>query len=111
MATISIAKKHHLTHKKAKDVAREDRRRTSHKRFDLDYAWDGDDDRVRAAGVTGQHARRQGARSRSTCKLGFLLSMLKPTIEREIHAQLDKLVGRPKRRRRAPPRKPRRGGG
>src|SRR5947207_938856 len=41
MATISIAKKHRLSHKKAKDAA-EEIARDLKSRFALDYAWSGD---------------------------------------------------------------------
>ena len=41
MATISIARKHTLSHKKARDVA-EKIAKDLNKRFDLEYAWDGE---------------------------------------------------------------------
>ena len=53
MASISIARKHHLSHKKAKDVA-EKIAKDLNKRFDLDYAWDGDDIDFERPGVTGR---------------------------------------------------------
>ena len=42
MPVISIAKKHALSHRKAKDVA-DKIARDLKKRFALDYAWEGDD--------------------------------------------------------------------
>ncbi len=91
MATISIARKHSLTHKKARDVA-ERIAKDLKKRFDLDYAWDGEHIDFERPGLTG---RMQVGRDRILLDvhLGLLLGMLKPTIEREIHAQLDKLLG------------------
>ena len=89
MAVISIAKKHALSHKKAKDVA--DRiARDLKKRFQLDYAWEGDDVDFERPGVSGRmHVGKD--RISLDVKLGFLLTPLKPAIEREIHAALDKL--------------------
>ena len=90
MASISIAKKHRLTHRKAKDVA-EKIARDLNQRYDLQYAWDGDNIDFRRPGLTGrmQVAKDQIALDVS---LGFLLSALKPTIEKEINAQLDRLL-------------------
>ena len=90
MASISIVRKHQLPHKKAKDVA-EKIARDLNKRFNLDYAWDGDDIEFERPGVTGtMHVAKDKLTLDVT--LGFLLSALKPTIEREINAQLDKLL-------------------
>ena len=90
MPTISIAKKHSFTHRKAKDVAQriaEDLKR----RFELDYAWNGDDVEFERPGVSGR--MHVGKKDISLdVHLGFLLTPLKPAIEREIHAQLDRLV-------------------
>ena len=52
MATISIARKHKLTHKKAKTVA-EKIAKDLNKRFGLDYAWKGDRIEFERPGVTG----------------------------------------------------------
>jgi putative polyhydroxyalkanoate system protein len=91
MAMISIVRKHTLSHKKAKDVA-EKIAKDLQKRFALDYEWDGDDVLFERPGVSG---RMHVAKDRITleAQLGFLLSALKPTIEKEIHGQFDKLVG------------------
>ena len=89
MAVISIAKKHALSHKKAKDVA-DKIARDLKKRFQLDYAWEGDDVDFERPGVSGRmHVGKD--RISLDVKLGFLLTPLKPAIEREIHAALDKL--------------------
>ena len=94
MAVISIAKKHALSHKKAKDVA-DKIARDLKKRFHLEYAWEGDDVDFERPGVSGRmHVGKD--RISLDVKLGFLLTPLKPAIEREIHAMLDKLVVRKK---------------
>jgi putative polyhydroxyalkanoate system protein len=91
MATIKIARKHSLSHKKARDVA-EKIAKDLHKRFDLAYEWDGDHIDFERPGVTGRmHVGRD--RIKLEVQLGLLLGMLKPTIEREIDAQLDELLG------------------
>jgi putative polyhydroxyalkanoate system protein len=94
MASISIAKQHTLSHKKAKDVA-DKIARDLEKRFQLAYAWEGDDVTFERPGVSG---RMHVGKDRLTLdvQLGFLLLALKPAIEREIHAQLDKLIGKSK---------------
>lgn len=91
MAVITIMRRHALSHKKAKDVA-EKIAKDLQKRFSLDYEWVGDDVVFERPGVSG---RMHVAKDRITleAQLGFLLSALKPTIEKEIHAQFDMLVG------------------
>jgi putative polyhydroxyalkanoate system protein len=91
MATISIARKHSLSHKKARDVA-EDIAKDLNKRFDLEYEWDGEHIDFERPGVTGRiHVGKE--RIKLDVQLGLLLGMLKPKIEREIELQLDKLLG------------------
>src|SRR2546423_12739304 len=91
MASISIARKHHLSHKKAKDAA-EHIARDLKSRFSLDYAWNGDRIEFERPGVSGSmHVRKDEIQL--DVSLGFLLTALKPSIEREIQAQLDRLVG------------------
>jgi putative polyhydroxyalkanoate system protein len=90
MATISIAKKHHYTHKKAKDVA-EKIAKDLKRRFELDYAWDGDHVAFERPGVSGRMLVEKD-RIALDVRLGFLLTPLKGAIEREIHAQLDLLI-------------------
>ena len=95
MASISIAKRHTLSHRKAKDVA--ERIATDlEKRFSLSCTWDGDNVDFERPGLTG---RMHVGKDRLTLdvKLGFLLSALKPAIEREIHAQLEELLAKPKK--------------
>jgi putative polyhydroxyalkanoate system protein len=91
MATISIDRPHHLSQQKAKDLA-ERLARDLAQRFGLAWDWDGDDVRFRRPGVSGR--MRVGETMLTLdVKLGLLLSPLKPTIEREIYAQLDRLAG------------------
>ena len=90
MANISITRKHSLTQKKAKDVA-EKIAKDLRKRFDLIYAWHGDHIDFERPGVSGQmHVGKDNIKI--DVQLGLLLGMLKPTIEREIDAQMDKLL-------------------
>lgn len=91
MATISIARKHSLTHKKAKAAA-EKIAKDLEKRFELDYEWNGDRIEFERSGVTG-HLSVGKERIALEVSLGWLLTPLKPAIEREITAQLDKLLG------------------
>ena len=90
MASIAIARKHQLTHKKAREVA-EKIARDLNDRFDLTYAWEGDHIAFERPGVHGTlHVAHDTLELNAS--LGFLLTALKPAIEREIHAQLDKLL-------------------
>jgi putative polyhydroxyalkanoate system protein len=90
MASISIAKKHNLTHKKAK-VAAEKIAHDLKQRFALDYEWDGDRVDFERPGVRG-HMQVGKDKIVLDVSLGFLLTPLKPTIEKEITAQLDRLL-------------------
>ena len=91
MARISIGKRHHLSHKKAKSVA-ERLANDLEERFNLAWNWEGDHVHFERPGLSGSmHVGKSDIRLEVT--LGFLLTPLKPAIEREIHAQLDKLTG------------------
>jgi putative polyhydroxyalkanoate system protein len=91
MATISIAKQHRLSHKKAKDAA-EKIARDLKSRFSLEYAWRGDRVDFERPGVSGSmHVTKE--QIQLDVALSFLLTPLKPAIEKEIHAQLDRLLG------------------
>jgi putative polyhydroxyalkanoate system protein len=91
MPTISIARKHRLSHKKAKDAA-EQIARDLKSRYSLDYAWNGDRIDFERPGVSGSmHVRKD--QIQLDVSLGFLLTPLKPSIEREIRTQLDQLLG------------------
>jgi len=91
MATIRIAKKHELPHKKAKEAAQRIADDLAH-RFDLQCEWHGDDIAFERTGVSGQlHVGKNEVRL--DCELGFLLSMLKPTIEDVVHRDFEKYFG------------------
>jgi putative polyhydroxyalkanoate system protein len=90
MATISLARKHGLSHKKAKDAA-EKIAKDLRKRFELDYAWDGDHIDFERPGVSGRMAVTKDKIALDV-NLGWLLTPLKPAIEKEITSQLDKLT-------------------
>ncbi len=92
MATITIAKKHHLSHKKAKDAAQKIADDLA-KRFELHCAWHGDNIEFERAGVAG-HLHVGKTVVRLDCKLGLLLSMLKPTIEDVVHRDFEKYFGK-----------------
>jgi putative polyhydroxyalkanoate system protein len=89
MPSISIVRTHTLSHTKAREAA-EKVARDLEKRFELAYDWDGDHVVFERPGVSG---RMLVAKDRIALdvKLGLLLTPLKPAIEREINAQLDKL--------------------
>ena len=92
MASISIAKQHALTHREAREAA--DRlAQDLRERFDLSYEWEGDQVVFERPGVAGR-MQVTATHIRLEVKLGLLLTPLKPTIEREIHAQLDKVSGK-----------------
>ena len=92
MAVIAIAKKHRLSHKKAKEAAKKVADDLN-ERFDLEYAWKGDHIEFRRPGLAGAlHVGKNAVRL--DCELGFMLSLLKPTIEAEVHKQFDKYFGK-----------------
>ena len=90
MASISIARKHALSHKKAKAAA-EKIAQDLNKRFDLAYEWNGDRIEFERSGITG-HMSVGKERIALEVSLGWLLTPLKPALEREINAQLDKVL-------------------
>ena len=61
-------------------------------RFALDYAWKGDQVEFRRPGCSGRLVVGQDQFALDV-NLNFLLTPLRPAIEREIVAQLDQLVG------------------
>ena len=92
MASIAIAKKHALSHKKAKEAAQKVAEDLN-QRFDLDYTWNGDCIDFTRPGLTGQlHILKDEVRL--DCKLGFLLGTIKPAIEREVNKEFDKRFGK-----------------
>ena len=94
MSAIAIAKKHTLSHKKAKEAAGKVADDLN-ARFDLEYSWKGDNIEFKRPGLTGAlHVGKDAVRL--DCELGFMLSLLKPTIEAEVHKQFDKYFGKTK---------------
>jgi putative polyhydroxyalkanoate system protein len=94
MALIAIAKKHTLSHQKAKAAA-EKVATDLHERFDLEYEWKGDHIEFNRPGLSGAlHVGKDAVRL--DCELGFMLSLLKPSIEAEVHKQFDKYFGKAK---------------
>jgi putative polyhydroxyalkanoate system protein len=96
MATISITKKHHLTHKAAKAAA-EQVAADLEQRFGLAYQWDGDICTFERAGLAGELSVGKNE-VRLDCTLGFLLGAIKPAIEREVHREFDERFGKPPKR-------------
>ena len=91
MPTISVVRKHTLSHKKAKAVA-DKVAKDLKQRFGLEYAWNGDIVEFERPGVTG--TMRVGKdRIALDATLGWLLTPITPAIEREVVSQLDKLLG------------------
>ena len=92
MPTISIQRRHALSHAKAKAAA-EEIARDLNKRFDLAYEWDRDDVSFERPGLSGNmHVGKNVVRL--DVQLSFLLTPLKGPIEREIHKQLDALFAK-----------------
>ena len=87
MAEISIRCKHGKTRSDARAAA-EHMATQLKKEFDLNYAWDGDVLRFKRSGVSGELALNDEEVALHI-RLGFLLSALKPKIEREVHKFLD----------------------
>jgi len=94
MATIAIAKKHDLSHAAAKKAAQKIADELA-QRFDLNCEWHGDRIEFERPGVSGElHVGKNEVRL--DCQLGFLLSMLKPTIEDTVNRDFDKYFGNAK---------------
>ena len=87
MAEISIRRKHGKTHSEARAAA-EHMAAELKDGFDLNYAWDGDVLRFKRSGLSGELALGE-AEVALNIRLGFLLSALKPKIEREVHKFFD----------------------
>ena len=89
MSDIKIRRSHQLPHAQARAAAEKMAKRLQ-KEFDLDYEWDGDVLVFERSGVNGEltvapkHVEME-------VKLGFLLKMMKPTIEKHIHTNLDQI--------------------
>jgi len=93
MTTMSIAKKHHLSHKEAK-LAAQKVADDLKERFALKYAWRGDCIEFSRPGLSGEmHIGRSEVRL--DCELGMMLALLKPTLESAIHREFDKRFRKP----------------
>jgi putative polyhydroxyalkanoate system protein len=92
MTTMSIAKKHRLSHKQAKAAAQKVADDLK-ERFDLQYTWRGDSIEFARPGLAGE-MRVGRTEVRLDCELGFVLSLLKSKLESEIHKEFDKRFGK-----------------
>jgi putative polyhydroxyalkanoate system protein len=102
MSEIRIRRAHNLPLEQARALAEQIAQRLQNE-FDLAYRWRGSALTFSRDGVEGT-LTVAAQEIRLHARLGFLLSFLKPRIEEEIEASLDRLfaegVRRPKRRRR-----------
>ena len=89
MSDIKLRRSHNLPHDKARLAAEKMARRLK-KEFDLDYEWDGDVLVFERSGVNGE-LTVAAKHVEMEVKLGFLLRMMKPTIEKHIHDKLDEI--------------------
>ena len=92
MARMSIAKKHRLSHKKAKEAAQKvaDDLKA---RFDLTYAWRGNQIDFSRPGLSGTMIVAKDE-VRLDCELGMLLSLLRPKLESAIDQEFEKRFGK-----------------
>lgn len=91
MSTIRISRTHGTTVKKAKEAVESIAAELAES-FEIDYEWDGSTLRFQRAGVEGTMV--VGRKTLEIdAELGFLVSMLKPRIEREIHRFCDDQFG------------------
>ena len=91
MAKLSIARKHKLSHKKAKDAAQKvaDDLKA---RFELTYAWRGNEIEFNRPGLSGKmHVGKDEVRL--DCELGLVLSLLRPVLEAEIDKEFRQRFG------------------
>ena len=91
MAHIDIRRKHSHSLQKAKAAVKKTATAMAEK-FDIDSSWSGNTLNFTRPGVNGT-IHVSAAEIHVVAELGFLLGMLKPTIEREIREQLDKQFG------------------
>ena len=87
MSDIKIRRAHAMPHDKARAAAEKMAKRLQ-KEFDLDYEWDGDVLVFERSGVNGE-LTVAAKHVEMEVKLGFLLRMMKPTIEKHINENLD----------------------
>ena len=90
MSDICIRRPHSKSIDEAKRAA-EKLAKQLQRDFDLRYAWDGEVLRFQHAGVDGElHVTAQEIRLEA--RLGLLLAFMKPQIESEVQAGLDRLL-------------------
>lgn len=91
MSKIDIRRKHGKSHKAAR-AAVDKTAAAIGKKFAIQSAWDGDTLLFSRGGVNGRiHVGKTELRVHA--ELGFLLGVMKPAIEAEIHRQLDENFG------------------
>jgi putative polyhydroxyalkanoate system protein len=90
MSEIDIRRRHRLAHEDARRLAEQVARRLG-REFQLRYRWDGDVLRFQRDGVQGT-LTVQSQELRLHARLGLLLSLAGPAIERAIHAHLDQAL-------------------
>ena len=100
MSDIKIRRAHALTPKHARKAAEKMSERLS-EAFDMEFVWEGEVLRFQRSGVDGQLTLGD-QEVMIDAQLGFLLAMMKPTIEQSIHENLDKIFSETKK---AKPRK------
>lgn len=91
MAHISIHRQHKLTPKKAQQAAEKIAVQLKEK-FDLDYAWHGQQLDFERPGVSGAMLLEKNS-VKLEVQLSFLLLPLRGRIEEEIHRRMDELFG------------------
>jgi putative polyhydroxyalkanoate system protein len=89
MSDIKIRRAHAMPHDKARGAAEKMAKRLQQE-FALDYEWDGDVLVFERPGVNGE-LTVAARHVEMEVKLGFLLKMMKPTIERHINENLDQI--------------------
>jgi putative polyhydroxyalkanoate system protein len=92
LSDIKIRRAHSMPHDKARAAA-EKMARALKRQFELDYEWADDDQDVlvfERPGVNGE-LTVTARHVEMEIKLGLLLKMMKPSIERKIHEQLDEI--------------------
>lgn len=87
MSEILICRKHGKTASEARASA-EHLAAELKEEFDLDSRWDGNVLRFKRAGVSGELTLADDE-AHLRIQLGFLLSAIKPTVEREVHKFFD----------------------
>jgi putative polyhydroxyalkanoate system protein len=92
MAKIDVHRSHHLTHAKAKRAA-ETLAKDLKEKFNLAWEWSGDHIEFHRTGLSGRLLVAPSSLDLHV-ELGFLLTGFKGSIEREIHRQLDEILGK-----------------